>query len=84
MKAMTSKYSKELYKLGRMKKTVLTIIQWVVIALILFEMFFLFLLYGSGHRIPQNTEMSTYRDLIILSVILVGIIIWKRKLKFPR
>lgn len=61
-------------------KLLLTILLWIVCFLILGQLFIWFLALGSGHNLPNDTQTAFLRNIIILIVLLVAIIFWRKKL----
>ena len=62
-----------------MDKTMSKVAVFIIIILMLLELLFWFLLHSSGHHVPKKTETSIYRDLGILSILLILLILWRKK-----
>jgi hypothetical protein len=62
-------------------KLIQTILQWLASILLVGQLFLWLMAIGSGHKIPQKTTDVFLRNIIILVVVLMGLLLWKRRKK---
>lgn len=51
---------------------------WLIRFLVVIQLFIWFLALGSGHNLPNDTQIAFLRNSIILIVLLIGVVFWRR------
>jgi hypothetical protein len=62
-------------------KTILILLRYLIILLLIFDLYYWLAIYGSGHLIPPRTERSLAIIALTLVFLLLGISFYNRKLK---